>query len=454
MNVATTEPAQNGYPAAIGLPKPGSRVWVTGFPRHDHDEVTRLLGMHGLRASAFPNGTDAVLVPGPPSAETIADAAKAGRRVLVFDDLRSSLKTPPCRTTVEVSDDLVRVLDVELPRRPVGLDRVPVPEHFAHLCLDGHFLKAARSVAIAAAAKLPCALEGETAAAKSTAVLWVAWLCRQGAVRLNLNGQTDAGELVGRFLPNDLASDAASSSPQAAWRFWEGVVPNAMRHGYWVMIDEINLAEPQVLERLNPVLESPPSLVLAENRGERFGAGGDVPVADSFRMFATMNPAEYAGRSVLSPAFRDRWSLWNHVESPSQAEFRAMLDRLVYGTHPEFTLNGVRWQTPDSEPVYPRLGDEPGFDGLLDGMASFHAAVTTASGQGQAAELGRARRERYVFTRRTLLAAMRLVASVVERGNDGYRAVREALDLVYVQRVQPGPDREAVRSALRTVGLS
>jgi MoxR-like ATPase len=227
-----------------------------------------------------------------------------------------------------------------------------------------------------------------------------------------------------------------------------------MRHGHWVVLDEINLAEPQVLERLNPVLESPPSLVLAENRGERFGPEGDVPVADSFRIFATMNPAEYAGRSVLSPAFRDRWSLWNHLEAPGEPEFRAMLDRLVHGTQPEFTLDGVIWRAPDADPILPDLAAEPGIDALLDAIASFHSAVAAASGSGHAAELGRGRRERYVFTRRTLLAQMNLFADLVTRGTDAGRAAREAVEHVYVQRVQPGPDREAVRTALRTVGLA
>jgi len=453
MNVPTQLAARDAYETDAGLPPAGSRVWISGFPRHEHDEAARLLGLHGLKASAFANGADAMLVPGPPSAETLAEAERTGRRLLVPDDLRTAVRSGRRRTAIEVTDEAVRILDVTLPRRPAGDRRVPPADQFAHLCLDSLFMKAARSVAIAASAGLPCALEGETAVAKSTAVLWVAWLCRQGAVRLNLNGQSDAGELVGRFVPNGHAAEPGDHQPPAAWRFWEGIVPDCMRHGHWVVLDELNLAEPQVLERLNPVLESPPTLVLAENRGERFGPDGDVPVADSFRIFATMNPAEYAGRSVLSPAFRDRWSLWNHLESPGEPEFRAMLERLVHGTQPEFTLDGVLWRAPDANPILPCLAAEPGIDGLLDAIASFHAAVAAASGNGHAAELGRGRRERYVFTRRTLLAVMNLFASMVEGGAAGGHAAREAVELVYTQRVQPGPDREAVRSALRTVGL-
>lgn len=46
-----------------------------------------------------------------------------------------------------------------------------------------------------------------------------------------------------------------------AWVFQAGYSPRALRQGWWVILDEINLAEPQVLERLNPVLEQPSSLV-------------------------------------------------------------------------------------------------------------------------------------------------------------------------------------------------
>jgi len=467
-------------------------VLLSGFGKSD-EEAKRLLALHGLVPTAFANGADAVLVPASPGPELLKNAAQHGRCVLVLEQLRAAVGPSLSRTAIEVDDEMVRILDVELPRRPDAQREVPPAERFSHLCYDGLFLRAARSVALAAQARLPCALEGDTAVAKTTSVLWVAHLCRQGAIRLNLNGQSDTGELVGRFVPSSdwgnwdlalfhkerhlletesqqlveraiaegralnvverMALAANERIPLVAWQFWEGVIPNAMRHGLWVVLDEVNLAEPQVLERLNPVLETPPSLILAENKGERYGAGGDVPLADSFRIFATMNPAEYAGRSILSPAFRDRWALWNFLEAPGRGELRAMLARLVHGTHPEFSFEGTLWRASDSMPVHPRLAGQTGIDGLLDAISEFHAAVASASGAGGAAELGRTRREHYVFARRTLLAMMNLFADLVRRGVDVGHAARRSLEQVYVERVQQGPDRQAVRSALRAVGL-
>jgi hypothetical protein len=441
-----TSPARDDYDPGSELPQKGARVCISGFPRAEHDELARLIELAGFLPTAFAAGADAVLVPDPPPAAVVEEAERAGRKLLVPGMFREQARPRPRRSAVEFTDDSVRILDVTIPRRPAGPGRMLPDDRFAHLCLDAAFLTAARAVAIAARSRMPCALEGETAAAKTTAVLWVAHLCRQEAVRLNLNGQSDTGELVGRFVP-------AVGEAGTAWRFWEGIVPDAMRHGRWVVLDELNLAEPQVLERLNPVLEQPPSLVLSEHTGERFGPGGDVPVADNFRIFATMNPAEYAGRSVLSPAFRDRWSLWNVLKAPAEAEYRALLARLVHGVQPEFVLDGVEWHAVDGESLYPQLAADDSIDSLLDAFASFHGAISAAAGESQGVELGRSRRERYVFTRRTMLAAMALWADLVDQGREVAAACLEALELVYLQRVQPGPDRAAVRTALRTAGL-
>jgi hypothetical protein len=132
-----------------------------------------------------------------------------------------------------------------------------------------------------------------------------------------------------------------------------------------------------------------------------------------------------------------------------------MLRCLVRGEQPEFVFAGSLWRAPDTEAVYPRLATVGEIDTMLEQLASFHTAVSSATGSaGGAAEVGRQRRERYIFTRRTLLAAMKLFANAVERGAEGRVALGEALECIYVERVQSGPDRGAVRAALRAVGLA
>ena len=137
---------------------------------------------------------------------------------------------------------------------------------------------------------------------------------------MNLNGQTDTSELVGRYVPAsghveidtqilldnmgefDQGEDwarvrkdlqelkAAREQSESAemnevekarlaktlglasksWEFMEGYIPKALRKGVWVILDEMNLAEPQVLERLNSVLEDGHELVLTEGEGTIF----------------------------------------------------------------------------------------------------------------------------------------------------------------------------------------
>src|SRR5262249_7264972 len=90
------------------------------------------------------------------------------------------------------------------------------------------------------------------------------------------------------------------------WHWQDGLVVPAMKKGWWGLLDEVSWPEPQILERLNSVLETEPYLVLTEHDNSVLGPAGQA-VHPYFRIFATMNPAEYAGRSVLSPAYRDRW---------------------------------------------------------------------------------------------------------------------------------------------------
>lgn len=351
------------------------------------------------------------------------------------------------RPALERMDGSVRILDVLLERNGDPDCRVPPAERFARVCMDQAFLDAVGCVSRAVEFKMPCALEGETAAAKTTAILWVAHQLNQPVIRLNLNGQTDTGELIGRFVPDD-RPDARSG-----WRFQEGAIPQAMRNGWWVILDEMNLAEPQVLERLNPVLEEPASLVLSEGDGTSFGPGGDIVVHPSFQLFATLNPAEYAGRSSLSPAFRDRWTSWNWVELPDEQALKQTLYFWAFGVQPAVPVEDGLWQGDASVPLLPGLAMDPQAHELLERVARFHAAISKAS-QSQGT-LGRNRREPFVFTRRTLWTAlMQVDAQMREKGGRLSARLEAALRRTYGQRLRESSERDALAQALQATGIA
>ncbi|BFZ54413.1 AAA ATPase midasin [Savitreella phatthalungensis] len=79
-----------------------------------------------------------------------------------------------------------------------------------------------------------------------------------------------------------------------------------MKDGDAFLLDEISLAEDSVLERLNSVLETGRSILLAEK-----GDGELVLAHPDFRFCATMNPGGDFGKKELSPALRNRFTeIW------------------------------------------------------------------------------------------------------------------------------------------------
>jgi hypothetical protein len=229
----------------------------------------------------------------------------------------------------------------------------------------------------------------------------------------------------------------------------------ALKRGWWVLLDEVNLAEPQILERLNSVLERDPMLVLTEHDHSAFGPGGR-PVHADFRVFATMNPAEYSGRSVLSPAYRDRWRAHRFIPRPGEAEYRAMLEFLVFGRQPEVTVLGRTYPGARQPAPLAALASWPEIRKLLPALASFHVALENASGQADDnARLGARRKERYVFTRRGLLSFVEYLASPFGLGGGvpSRRAVREALLRYYLGRVSSPVDQRTIVQLLEAAGL-
>lgn len=89
------------------------------------------------------------------------------------------------------------------------------------------------------------------------------------------------------------------------FRWQDGEVVKAMTrnngNGYWLYIDEVGAAEPQILVALNRILEQRSRIELSEDGGRLIEAG------KHFRIFASTNPPEYVGRLPLAPDFLRRW---------------------------------------------------------------------------------------------------------------------------------------------------
>ena len=102
---------------------------------------------------------------------------------------------------------------------------------------------------------------------------------------------------------------------QSLFEWCDGSLVQAMRNGELFLLDEISLADDSVLERLNSVLESQRTILLAEKGVEE----SFVQAKQGFQFLATMNPGGDYGKRELSPALRNRFTeIW--VPSLSEHE--------------------------------------------------------------------------------------------------------------------------------------
>ena len=104
-----------------------------------------------------------------------------------------------------------------------------------------------------------------------------------------------------------LESQLSLKKSSLAFQFQEGVLLKAMREGYWVLLDEINLAPSETLDCIFSILKSSsrtmPSLILQEG-----GPVEHMHAHQGFRLLAAMNPANELGRANLSPGLRSHFT--------------------------------------------------------------------------------------------------------------------------------------------------
>jgi cobaltochelatase CobS len=144
-------------------------------------------------------------------------------------------------------------------------------------------------------------LIGHTGAGKTSLIEQVAARSRHAVLRSNMNGQTTVGDFVGFW---------TVKGGETLWV--DGVLPTAMREGLWLIVDEIDFAEPSILAALTAVLEPQGRLVLKEKGNEI------VAPHPSFRLFATANAVGamsqfrhlYQGANLMNEAFLDRWRVY------------------------------------------------------------------------------------------------------------------------------------------------
>ncbi|KAL2312008.1 Midasin [Schizosaccharomyces pombe] len=156
----------------------------------------------------------------------------------------------------------------------------------------------------------PILIQGPTSSGKTSMIEYVAKKTGHKFVRINNHEHTDLQEYIGTYVTDDKGSLS----------FREGVLVEALRNGYWIVLDELNLAPIDVLEALNRLLDDNRELFIPETQVL-------VKPHPEFMLFATQNPpGVYAGRKHLSRAFRNRF-LEIHFDDIPENELETILHK-------------------------------------------------------------------------------------------------------------------------------
>lgn len=196
-------------------------------------------------------------------------------------------------------------------------DRLYVPQHDGEFDLDMSVLE---PLAIAVETDTNALLVGPAGCGKTSLVCELAAILNQPLKRTNMNGEYRVSDFVGEKV---LTQDAEGSTV-VTWK--DGILTEAARKGWWLLVDELDAAPARIMMRLQSVLEPGHPLILAENNGEV------VRIHPNFRLIATANTlgrgddsGMYAGTNVLNEATLDRFGIVLEVSYLTPAKETAVL---------------------------------------------------------------------------------------------------------------------------------
>ncbi|KAF8630919.1 hypothetical protein AX17_005277 [Amanita inopinata Kibby_2008] len=230
---------------------------------------------------------------------------------LAHKHILAGVKNPKSLLTKEPNVPRGRTASEFIKFGPFYLERGPFPEdpveeYIMTPSVESKLIDLAR---IVLTRQFPVLIEGPTSSGKTSTVEYLARRTGHRFVRINNHEHTDIQEYIGSYVSDPLTGKLV---------FKDGLLVRALRHGDWIVLDELNLAPTDVLEALNRLLDDNRELVIPETQEV-------VKPHPHFMLFATQNPPGlYAGRKVLSRAFRNRF-LEVHFEDVPQAELEAIL---------------------------------------------------------------------------------------------------------------------------------
>lgn len=263
-----------------------------------------MASMYNLRRSVWEGCLMAfTMVLDPPSAETVMG--------LMHKHLLMGVRNPKSMLRMELAVPRGRSLEEFIKFGPFYLEKGRYPEDpmEEYIMTPSVEMKLVDLARIITTRKFPVLIEGPTSSGKTSSVEYLARRTGHRFVRINNHEHTDIQEYLGSYVSDPLTGKLV---------FKDGLLVHALRNGDWIVLDELNLAPTDVLEALNRLLDDNRELVIPETQEV-------VRPHPHFMLFATQNPPGlYAGRKVLSRAFRNRF-LEVHFQDVPQAELESIL---------------------------------------------------------------------------------------------------------------------------------
>ena len=156
--------------------------------------------------------------------------------------------------------------------------------------------------------RFPVLLQGPTSSGKTSMVEYLAHRSGNKFIRINNHEHTDIQEYLGTYV----------SDLDGRLKYQDGILVRTLREGYWVVLDELNLAPTDILEALNRLLDDNKELLIPETQQI-------VKPHPNFMLFATQNPPGlYGGRKMLSRAFRNRF-VELHFDDIPESDLKTIL---------------------------------------------------------------------------------------------------------------------------------
>lgn len=202
-------------------------------------------------------------------------------------------------------------------------DKKLIPVHDPNFVLDDKVLEL---LAMAIQHNDNVMIVGPTGSGKSALVKELAALLDQPLRRVNLHGDVRSADFVGEKV---VEVDEQSGQAVVMWR--DGVLPDAMINGHWLLLDELDAMPPSIAFVLQAVLENngPRQLVLTADNGRV------VQANERFRIIATANTLGkgddsglYTGTNVMNEAFLDRFgTVINHYYLEQDKERQLLVEK-------------------------------------------------------------------------------------------------------------------------------